>query len=305
MTGRVVFIRNTGKLCFATLQEGLSLADSGARLQVMLSLAEVGEAGAGGLEGRRRSRGLRLRPRPGDLLQAGRAVGAGAGVGDRVQGAAADAQPAHGAVRRDPGASAVRRPDRTRGGAGHGADPGGDHPQHPGDPAPRGLRRDRDPGAAAGARRGQRPAVQHPPERVRHRHDAADRVGAVPQAGRGRRRRTGLRARPDLPQRGHRLHPQRGVHHARGLSGLGRPAVHRRPDPADDHRRRRSAGLADDHHPGGRDRPGRRVAVARRLSRPVGRAGRGGHPGDPGASNCARSPSGTTSSTRTPGVRRS
>ena len=45
VTGRVVFIRNTGKLCFATLQEGLSLEDSGARLQVMLSLAEVGEAG--------------------------------------------------------------------------------------------------------------------------------------------------------------------------------------------------------------------------------------------------------------------
>ena len=43
VTGRVVFIRNTGKLCFATLQEGLSLEDSGVRLQVMLSLAEVGE----------------------------------------------------------------------------------------------------------------------------------------------------------------------------------------------------------------------------------------------------------------------
>ena len=42
ITGRVVFIRNTGKLCFATVQEGLSLADSGTRLQVMLSLAEVG-----------------------------------------------------------------------------------------------------------------------------------------------------------------------------------------------------------------------------------------------------------------------
>ena len=45
VTGRVVFIRNTGKLCFATLQEGLAQTDSGARLQVMLSLAEVGEAG--------------------------------------------------------------------------------------------------------------------------------------------------------------------------------------------------------------------------------------------------------------------
>jgi lysyl-tRNA synthetase class 2 len=38
VTGRVIFIRNTGKLCFATLQEG-----AGTRLQVMLSLAEVGE----------------------------------------------------------------------------------------------------------------------------------------------------------------------------------------------------------------------------------------------------------------------
>jgi lysyl-tRNA synthetase, class II len=38
VAGRVVFVRNTGKLCFATLQEG-----TGTRLQVMLSLAEVGE----------------------------------------------------------------------------------------------------------------------------------------------------------------------------------------------------------------------------------------------------------------------
>ena len=38
VAGRVVFVRNTGKLCFATLQEG-----DGTRLQVMLSLANVGE----------------------------------------------------------------------------------------------------------------------------------------------------------------------------------------------------------------------------------------------------------------------
>jgi lysyl-tRNA synthetase class 2 len=43
VTGRVVFIRNTGKLCFATLQEGLDADTSVTRLQVMLSLAEVGE----------------------------------------------------------------------------------------------------------------------------------------------------------------------------------------------------------------------------------------------------------------------
>ena len=38
VAGRVMFIRNTGKLAFAALQEGI-----GTRLQVMLSLAEVGE----------------------------------------------------------------------------------------------------------------------------------------------------------------------------------------------------------------------------------------------------------------------
>ncbi|MGV8908696.1 MAG: lysine--tRNA ligase [Propionicimonas sp.] len=43
VSGRVVFIRNTGKLCFATLQDGFTQADSGVRLQVMLSLAEIGQ----------------------------------------------------------------------------------------------------------------------------------------------------------------------------------------------------------------------------------------------------------------------
>lgn len=38
VTGRVVYVRNKGKLCFATLQSG-----AGARLQIMLSLANVGE----------------------------------------------------------------------------------------------------------------------------------------------------------------------------------------------------------------------------------------------------------------------
>ncbi len=41
--GRVVFIRNTGKLAFATLQDGFTPDENGERLQVMLSLAEVGE----------------------------------------------------------------------------------------------------------------------------------------------------------------------------------------------------------------------------------------------------------------------
>ncbi|MDO5734904.1 MAG: lysine--tRNA ligase [Propionibacteriaceae bacterium] len=46
--GRVVFIRNTGKLCFATLQDGFTPEDNGERLQVMLSLAEVGEEALAG-----------------------------------------------------------------------------------------------------------------------------------------------------------------------------------------------------------------------------------------------------------------
>ena len=41
ITGRVLFVRNTGKLCFATLREG------GVELQVMLSAAQVGDAALG------------------------------------------------------------------------------------------------------------------------------------------------------------------------------------------------------------------------------------------------------------------
>ncbi|GER24072.1 lysine--tRNA ligase [Zafaria cholistanensis] len=42
VVGRVVFLRNTGKLCFATLQEG-GPEGHGTRLQAMVSLASVGE----------------------------------------------------------------------------------------------------------------------------------------------------------------------------------------------------------------------------------------------------------------------
>ena len=42
VTGRIMFQRNTGKLCFATLQDQFGQAGDGGRLQVMLSLAEVG-----------------------------------------------------------------------------------------------------------------------------------------------------------------------------------------------------------------------------------------------------------------------
>ncbi|WP_366917786.1 lysine--tRNA ligase, partial [Acidipropionibacterium jensenii] len=41
--GRVVFVRNTGRLCFATIQDGFTETSNGERLQVMLSKAEIGE----------------------------------------------------------------------------------------------------------------------------------------------------------------------------------------------------------------------------------------------------------------------
>jgi lysyl-tRNA synthetase class 2 len=41
ITGRVIFLRNKGKLCFATLREG-GAGDTGAELQVMVSLSSVG-----------------------------------------------------------------------------------------------------------------------------------------------------------------------------------------------------------------------------------------------------------------------
>ena len=65
VTGRVIFLRNTGKLCFATLREG-----DGTELQAMLSLGDGRRGGAGALEGERRPRRPRLRPRRGDHLAA-------------------------------------------------------------------------------------------------------------------------------------------------------------------------------------------------------------------------------------------
>ena len=46
--GRVVFLRNTGKLCFATLQGGFTPDEDAPRLQVMLSKAEVGDEALAG-----------------------------------------------------------------------------------------------------------------------------------------------------------------------------------------------------------------------------------------------------------------
>ncbi len=42
VTGRVIFLRNSGKLCFATVREG-GAGETGTELQIMVSLASVGE----------------------------------------------------------------------------------------------------------------------------------------------------------------------------------------------------------------------------------------------------------------------
>lgn len=43
IAGRVVFLRTSGKLCFATIADGFTADDPGERLQIMVSLAEVGQ----------------------------------------------------------------------------------------------------------------------------------------------------------------------------------------------------------------------------------------------------------------------
>ena len=63
VTGRVMFIRNTGKLCFATLREG-----DGTELQAMPSLAQVGEEGPFRLEVHGGPRRSRIRSRRGHHL---------------------------------------------------------------------------------------------------------------------------------------------------------------------------------------------------------------------------------------------
>ncbi len=43
VSGRVIYLRNSGKLCFASLQDGFTAGNPGERLQLMISLAEVGQ----------------------------------------------------------------------------------------------------------------------------------------------------------------------------------------------------------------------------------------------------------------------
>ena len=215
VTGRVIFQRNTGKLCFATLREG-----DGTELQAMLSLAKRGRRGAGAVEGRGRPGRPRVRRGRGDHQQARGAVGDGGPLGHGEQGRAPAAGRAPRAQRGDPGPAALRRPDRPAAGPRHGAHscPGGADAAL--DAARPRFRRGRDADAATAARRGDGAALRHPCECARHRPVPADRPGAVPQAHGRRRHRARLRDQSQLPQRGHRLDALAGVRDARGLSGI-------------------------------------------------------------------------------------
>ena len=112
LAGRVVHSRNTGKLCFATLQSG-----DGSRIQAMVSLGEVGEESLARVEGARRSGRPRVRGGRGDHEPPRRAVDHGERVADRLEGDPAAAEPAPRALRGDARAQPLPRPDRPRAGA--------------------------------------------------------------------------------------------------------------------------------------------------------------------------------------------
>ena len=110
VAGRVMFVRNTGKLCFAILQEGV-----GTRLRSH-ALARRGRRGRPGV--------VEVPVDLGDhVAVTGRVVssrrselGSGDFVGDGQQGAASAPHAAQGPVRGDPRQAAVCRPRRPPGG---------------------------------------------------------------------------------------------------------------------------------------------------------------------------------------------
>ena len=119
VTGRVIFLRNTGKLCFVRLREG-----DGTELQVMLSLADVGEESLAAFKALVDLGDLLAVHGRGGHQPPRRAVGAGDRVVDRGQDAATAAQRAQAALRRGPGAAALRRHDGASRGPRHGAHQG-------------------------------------------------------------------------------------------------------------------------------------------------------------------------------------
>ena len=131
--GRVVFVRNTGKLCFASLQDGFTETSNGERLQVMLSKAEVGDEALAAwksdvdLGDHVWVRGVGAWPCR--RLPPWRTVHHGLGVADGIEGPASPADSPQGPVGGVPGASSLRRPGRPRRVPSDGAHPRHHHPR--------------------------------------------------------------------------------------------------------------------------------------------------------------------------------
>ena len=205
-----------------------------ARIQAMVSLAEVGEESLAALEGARRPRRPRLR----------RAARSSRAAAASCRSWSTDWQIAAKAIlplpnlhtraqRGDPRAQPLPRPDRARRRPATTvrARADGRSPVLRATFAERGFLEVETPMLQTHARRRIRAPVRHALERVRHRAVPAHRARAVPQARRRRRHRAGLRDQPQLPQRGRRLHAQPRVRDARGLPGVRRLRHDGRPHP--------------------------------------------------------------------------
>jgi hypothetical protein len=123
-----MFLRNTGKLCFATLADQFTPDADGDRLQVMLSLAEVGQESLDrwkadvDLGDFVSVTGRVIASKRGELSIMATELGAG------VEGAAPAADAAQGPVGGGPRPPALRRPGRARRGPRDGAHARRDHP---------------------------------------------------------------------------------------------------------------------------------------------------------------------------------
>ncbi len=217
VTGRVMFMRNTGKLCFATLQEG-----DGTQLQAMLSLNSLGAE--------RLNDWKRLVDLGDQVCVTGEIITSRRGelsvMASGWQMAAKALRPlpvAHKPLSeetrvRQRYVDLIMRPQaqqmvRTRAAVVRSLrdsfhERGFIEVETP-------MLQPLKGGAAA------RPFVTHSNAMDTDLYPA-DRAGALPEALCGRRHRQGLRDQPQLPQRGRRLHPLPRVRDAGVLPGLGR-----------------------------------------------------------------------------------
>ncbi len=215
VAGRVIFARNSGKLCFATLQDG-----DGTTLQVMISLDKVGREA---LDAWKADVDL------GDIVYVhGNVISSRRGelsvLADSWQMAAKSLRPLPVAHKEMNEESRVRqryvdlivRPQARDGGP-------AENRRCPRDTQRAGtarVSRSRDPYVADAGRWRSGAAVRHAFQCAGHRSVPADRAGTVPQALRRRRIRQGLRAKSGVPKRRGRFDAFSGIFHVGDLPDL-------------------------------------------------------------------------------------